>query len=412
MSWRRLRGGIAYRAWQAQQHPDVLFGAGVFLFSTVGAGMTHVLPSLATALFLANVVVVGGGLWTLVRSGADRRVLAPAHDDWSELRTDPPGAELRHSSDASKSAVVWPRVDTRLWRSDSRVEQLAPFKLDAQARAVSIAALRHHRAGAALLFNDEKVRLASRLTPERLEAGAAIAVQRTDYFSSLVTNELTGRQVVRAEQNRDVAYDGRSFFVSGATLLPHETSRCSDHIGISAHAITIDGMLISTLQAPRSAHDPGRFATAGSGSIDWAELGASDQRFIELVAAAMRREVHEECGCSLEEVSVPLVTGYARLLHRGGKPEFFGLCVLNMHSRDLTVRRSERPFVDGHRFHPIDRTSVTAFLASLLDVGDQLGGLQSLQWALSTEAAARHARTGLVSQLLGDLSGEPSRPRL
>jgi 8-oxo-dGTP pyrophosphatase MutT (NUDIX family) len=409
MWWNRLRGSLEYRAWQAQQHPDILFGAGIFVLSTVGAGLSYLSPGAARGLFVANLLVILWGLRSLVQSGVDRRVLAASYDDWAQFQADPPGAELREGTIRGEAALVWPGIDLTLWHSGSRLERLARFRLDAQGRAVALPALRHHRVGAAVLFNDAKVRLASTLTPERLDAGAAVAIQRTDYFSTLVTNDLTGRKVVRAQQNRDVAYDGRSFFVSGRTVLPHETSRCSDHIGFSVHAITLDGMLISTLQAPRSGHNPGRFAPAGSGSMDWDEVGdpAADRKFIDLVAAAMRREVHEECGCALEDVTLPLITGYARLLHRGGKPEFLGLCVVRVASRELAVRRSERAFVDGHRLDPIDHASVRAFLDSFADVSHELAGQQALQWTLATDAVARHSHTGLVGQFLGDLAAAP-----
>ena len=400
MWWQKVRGGLAYRAWQARQHPDVLFGAGILGLSVVGVGSTFLAPVISAVLFLGNSGIVAWGLWMLLRSGQDQRVLAPQHPDWTRIRPTTPGSELATSAQGNhEAAFVWPAVDRALWQSSAAVEVAGTFGLDAQARAISIGGLRHHRGGAAVLFNDDKVRLASELTEERLRSGAAVTVQRTDYFSSLVTNELAGREVVRRSESRDVLYDGRGFFLSGDLLLPHGASRCSDHIGISAHAVTRDGMLVNTLQAPRSAQDPGRFAPAGSGSMDWDDLDP-EQSFVSSVAQATRREVAEECGCDLDAVSTPLVLGYARLLHRGGKPEFFGLCRLEVDSSQLQVRRGERPFVDDHRLQPVDLTSVSAFLASMDAAAEMLAGRETLQWMLTSDAARRHERTGLLNAFL------------
>lgn len=397
----RIRGWAAYRAWQARQHPDIVFGGMVFVLSLFG-GVFAVMEPIEPGFFhAANMAVVMWGLTLLVRSGREHSVLVAAFPDWESIHVEPAGSHLVRGPKEGEAAVVWPAVDRVLWRSTNTVKRGEPFKLDAQARAIAIPALRHHRGDAAIRFNDPKVRLSTTLTPDILGADEPIDIQRTDYFSSLVTNELTGREMVRRTQCIDVAYDGISFFLSGSRLLRHEVSRTSDHIGISVHGITCDGVLVSTLQAARSAQDPGRYAPAGSGSMDWSDAaGSNGDRLIDIVAAAMKRELAAECGLPDDVVTTPMVAGYARLLHRGGKPEFFGISRIKARYSELSVSRDERPFVDSHRSHPVRLETAETFIDSLDEITQQFQNRHTLQWTLTNEALGRHATTGLLDRFL------------
>jgi hypothetical protein len=72
---------------------------------------------------------------------------------------------------------------------------------------------------------------------------------------------------------------------------------------------------------------------SGSGSLDWEDIDScrsrnNDMMLQDLLRLGMERELSEEIGARVGTAYCrTAITGYARLLSRGGKPEFFGLTV-------------------------------------------------------------------------------------
>ena len=59
----------------------------------------------------------------------------------------------------------------------------------------------------------------------------------------------------------------------------------------------------------------------------------------------MERELIEETGIKPEHIQETLIIGHARLLHYGGKPEYFGITIVSANENDVKIRTSEKPFV-------------------------------------------------------------------
>lgn len=62
----------------------------------------------------------------------------------------------------------------------------------------------------------------------------------------------------------------------------------------------------------------------------------------------MHRELCEETGIRPDEIRTTTVTGFARWLERGAKPEFFGLTELSATTDDLAGRQ---PFASRERLY-------------------------------------------------------------
>jgi 8-oxo-dGTP pyrophosphatase MutT (NUDIX family) len=218
----------------------------------------------------------------------------------------------------------------------------------------------------AILFNDQKVRLMSDLVPERMLAGEPVRVQTTDYFSTLSTNDITGREVWYEGRR---LYDGGSFAIRDNVLMDNDETLCSNHLGACTLGITTDGVLVIPAQALTAAQYAGMMMPSGSGSADLGDL--EEAATLQQVAlSALERELLEETGLDpfrrAELVQSKLI-GYARVLERGGKPDFFGVSLMNVpfhaiSSRDRHGLRTDLPKITSD---PERLPSLLAALASL-----------------------------------------------
>lgn len=211
------------------------------------------------------------------------------------------------------------------------------------------------------LFNDEKIRLASDFIDEPTDGAV---VQRTDYFSSVTTDQIAWSQVRTRELDesgsvpKHIIWDGVSAFIEQANVQDRprlkglgETS-VSNQVGGSTLAFSRDGHMMIVYQAKNNLQSDSKLAPSGSGSFDWRDVdqsGASD--LLSLVRYGARRELHEECALGDGEdgeryiASSVMVLGFARMLHRGGKPEFYCLGMIDATAKEITQRKPER-YVD------------------------------------------------------------------
>ena len=204
-------------------------------------------------------------------------------------------------------------------------------------------------AGAAIR-NDQKIRLASDMGNPISEP---IIVQQTDYVSSLMTDQLAFYQVRRGE---DLLFHETDGFLNQETgaLLPLSRTQMSNQIGVSILAFSSDGYLLFVQQTSTNSQSGGTLAPSGSGSLDWADIetiGGDD--LLEVLRYGGARELIEECGldnhlCPSKVASDNVhIYAFARMLHRGGKPEFFGVAHLPFTAAEvhaLSPSQHERAF--------------------------------------------------------------------
>jgi hypothetical protein len=217
---------------------------------------------------------------------------------------------------------------------------------------------------------EQKVRLASEIA-----AGKDVAIQQTDYHCSLTTDQLAWfcvhtREIKENLEPRQILWDGMSSFVDfsrkgHARLLEFHENGLSNQIGASVLAFTSDGYLMIIYQSKDNRQSADLLAPSGSGSLDWgrdyARSRATD--LLTLVRCGAERELREEC--SLNEYkdraikkrrigSHVIVTGFSKMLHRGGKPEFYCLGWIDAPAKELIGRKPEK-YVTAIRSIPGDK---------------------------------------------------------
>lgn len=148
-----------------------------------------------------------------------------------------------------------------------------------------------------------------------------------------------------------------------ACLITLTESALSNQLGGSTIAVTRDRKLVYVRQA-QTEENPGRLAPAGSGSFDYRDLKRylkkqkkkqNEPTIQQLMRNGIERELKEECSAKVgRHDSKTILVGFARLLYRGGKPESFGLTLLNQERNDLRVRPREWGYIDKNEIKTVD----------------------------------------------------------
>lgn len=212
-------------------------------------------------------------------------------------------------------------------------------------------AIERKLAAGAFVANHKKIRLASDFD---IPLGEPVMVQETDYLSSLMTDQMA---LLRVSRNDELLYHPTDGFLQttgqSVLLLPLSQSRMSNQVGASTLAFTTDGHLVFVQQTATNAQSAGTLAPSGSGSLDLDDLNHGGSDLLGVVRYGASRELIEECG--LHDKLDPAdfarqhihVFAFARMLHRGGKPEFFCVARLPFTSEQVHASmptRHERRF--------------------------------------------------------------------
>lgn len=266
--------------------------------------------------------------------------------------------------------------------------------------------------------NDAKVRLVTQMHRRQLGSSAPIRLQRTDYYSGLATNEAA--PYVLYSPSHGELFRGSDHFFRDGELLPLEQSSASNHIGVTTLVLTRDLRLAYQLQG-RNMIDSNKHAASGSGSLDWEDvkrfetLFGRTPHFEDLVRFGMEREAIEEIGVVEDRSRMKTwLTGYARLIHRGGKPDFFGLTVVDQDSAELRIRKDEERRVKRIKYLELDNLDgkyvvqrLKAFLSERelhRDIG--ISFILSLRLAVDRLSAEGE---WFLEDAFGELEGAPCR---
>lgn len=211
--------------------------------------------------------------------------------------------------------------------------------------------------------NDLKIRLASDFVANP-QNGAVI--QQTDYLSSLMTDQLAWHRVFSEELSKKdklspkkiIWHETKAFYEENPSS-PNSSgfkglgeALISNQMGASTLAFTDDGHLLLVLQSVKNLQSAKMLAPSGSGSLDWSDKASSQANdLLSLISFGAQRELEEECALGTDGGSRPkidskvMVTGFARMLHRAGKPEFFCFGRIFATARKVYERKPER-YVD------------------------------------------------------------------
>jgi hypothetical protein len=160
--------------------------------------------------------------------------------------------------------------------------------------------------------------------------------------------------------------DGLRLLAPDGEVLDLEASALSNHIGISSVALTSDQYLVVSRQGARNAQSAGLLGPAGSGSLDFSDVAGASGDLSGLLKMAMQRELIEECGLADRSIRIQThLIGFARLLQRGGKPEFFGVSLVDAPLQELNIPADERGFVAAIEGISLDFSDASAIPATL-----------------------------------------------
>ncbi len=211
-----------------------------------------------------------------------------------------------------------------------------------------------------LMYNSKLLRQASHVSPK----GEKVLLQPAKYFAGQCSHEIAYKEFVLPDEIGSVFSGKKLMCDSQKKMYDLDYSTSANFLGASTIVFTKDKRIIIGKQAQYSAANKGRFAPSGSGSVDYADIKKAkkyfkkknDDRnhtlsFNEILEFAMVREFCEECNYDLKKTMETMKTriiGYARLIERGGKPDYFGVSNIAEDSEVIgkKIKNSERGLVD------------------------------------------------------------------
>lgn len=210
----------------------------------------------------------------------------------------------------------------------------------------------------ARIYNESKIRLETDIDISLLDAclsgrEAAVTLSRTSYYGTLCTNDAM-RYRVHEEGKPSAPWEPWRDFMVRADLDANEEvlrpicmSELSNHIGGNMLVLRTDNRLVIQKQGIGALINPGGLVPTASGSLDYEDLALLDgsKGFLTLIVRGLLRELEEEYGANSPAIKFARLTGYTRDLERGGKPDFYGIAVVDAAYPRTSVTH-EREFQD------------------------------------------------------------------
>lgn len=179
-----------------------------------------------------------------------------------------------------------------------------------------------------------------------------LRMKKTNYFNYLLTNNITNHAYYAAGGQGWEKFDGSSLlYTKDGCLRELKESSCSNHLGGPSLVVTKDGYLILQIQSAHHNNSAGMLVPSAAGATDYADFlettaSAKDPykeraTFQDLVENTVYREFLEENGISkkndhnLRTRLKTRVIGFARLLERGGKPDFYCVSFIDLKAADI-----------------------------------------------------------------------------
>ncbi|MEU7785080.1 hypothetical protein [Amycolatopsis sp. NPDC049159] len=404
---RRARARADYLGFLgAREWPLAASGLGVLL------GVVTILPS-AIGVVL-SIIALALGVTTFTR---DVRLLRRrwAGFEFTAIAAPFPAAELPPPSaypeaaylavPARGTALVSAAIDRELWEERHTIDVAEqPYRLPPSLKATAPHVL-PLRARGRLLFNGPVVGMRGDPLPATGARPAPIRLHRARFFDAVCSNELGTLRITRTDTGEEYDLRKAELTDSAGALRELSGSALADHVGVSTVAFTTDGKLVTVRQSALNAVSGLLLAPSGSGSLEPRDLrtpdGGARQALHTAVRAGMERELCEESGLTPADIRSTKVTGFARWMDRGAKPEFFGLTELAADSAEVARRRpvsGERLYSAGLTLVDVDLAAIGAALAAGVPLSEALpqrlweDGSLPLLLALRAAAAWRTAR--------------------
>ncbi|KAA5829185.1 hypothetical protein F1721_26330 [Saccharopolyspora hirsuta] len=354
---------LAVREWPVLVSAlGVLLGAITILPSAVGVAISVIALLLGTATFVRDF----RNLRQRWSSHEFSLIAAP----FPHEQLPPPAAypDAAYSYLPNRGTALLSDEIDRTLRDRTFTVRLAdePYRLPPILRATAPHVL-PIRARGRLLFNGPVVGL--RTDPLPGSGEAEVVLHRARFFDFQCSNELCAMRITNRETGEDLDPRRRLLTDASGRIRPLTASILSDVVGISTLAFTTDGKLLLVGQSDRNTASPLLLAPSGSGSLEPRDLvdaeGTERPTLAEVLRTGMERELCEETGLSPETIASTELTGFARWMERGAKPEFFAVTHLSVSStevRDTAPRGAERLYSSDVTALEVDLPALSAEL--------------------------------------------------
>ncbi|MGT2742008.1 hypothetical protein [Streptococcus plurextorum] len=196
--------------------------------------------------------------------------------------------------------------------------------------------------------NGKLVRQHQSLLVEHFKDGGHIGIGKVGYYDGQCSHEIVYKNFYHQQEI--------GLYFSGKTLLSNEdnelysltNSRSANFLGASTLVITADRHLLIARQGANSKANRNRYAPSGSGSVEWQKdyRQLNPSNLDALIISAMEREFCEEWGLSDKDRALMAtgLIGYARLLERGGKPDYFGITYIDKGYEELVASQDKMSY--------------------------------------------------------------------
>jgi hypothetical protein len=220
-----------------------------------------------------------------------------------------------------------------------------------------------------------KIRVAGEIVGQ-----ASVVVQETNYFDSLVTDQrawqmVRSRAVDHQGRPQQVLHDGLSDFLTDqGELLDYNRNKLSNQLGASTLAFTRDGALLIVYQNDLNSQSAETLAPSGSGSLDWEDIPSTGGDLIQIAKSGAERELREECRLDsgsdrrqeYRHIDCALLPfAFAKMLHRGSKPEFYFVSAIHAEYDEVINRRPADKYVAKVIMAPVAIANWTASRPSI-----------------------------------------------
>lgn len=376
---RRTRAKADYLAYvSAREWPiaasgiGVVLGAATVLPSAFGIVLSVLALALGTATFARDLRLLRAR-WAGYEFSA---IVAPF--PIAELPPPPAYPDAAYLTFPSRgTALVSDAIDDALVAESFRFTLAEePYRLPPKLKATAPHVL-PLRARGRVLFNGAIVGMRGEPLPAAGAAPAPIRLHRTRFFDAVCSNELSTLRITRSDTGEEYDLRREELADSSGSLRTLAGSELADLVGVSTIAFTSNGKLVVVRQSGRNSASALLLAPSGSGSLEPRDLdtpaGGRRRLLHTAVTAGMERELREETGLLPAEIVSTRLTGFARWMERGAKPEFFGITELSVDSETLSARRTrgaERLFSAGVTMVDVDLGALGDDLVSGADVAE------------------------------------------
>lgn len=168
---------------------------------------------------------------------------------------------------------------------------------------------------------------------QTLDAQLPIGVSKVGYYDGQCSHEICFKKFYHSEEV-GTYFDGKSLLVNDDNVFYSlAASKNANFLGASTLVFTSDGYILIARQGLNSKANRNRYVPSGSGSVEWKKdyQKTGYQQLDQILISAMEREFCEEWGLptSYRKSMKTCLIGYARLVERGGKPDYFGISYLD-----------------------------------------------------------------------------------